>query len=293
MLIGLFAITIGLSAPSEAAKRPITFVADTHLTTGRAENFRELYLEPRRLGQLLRPMASGGTTGPRATVTEDGIEISDRIFFAENSHEIKPSSQRILAAVADIMGKRPDIASLEIRGFSDVLGSADNNLALSVRRTKTIVDELVARGVEKERLTSVGFGESKSSDKADPLQFVIQRWQDVPNMEAVTKMQPLKDDTNKAPKTGSLVISNDAMTWAEVTVNGTKVGVVGPLTDAALHGLNTGLYDVAITHPTGFTYYQAVRTQSLNGPIVPGGRRAVNTLPNKGEPVIPDAPPAE
>jgi outer membrane protein OmpA-like peptidoglycan-associated protein len=293
VLIGLFAITIGLSAPSEAAKRPVTYVADTNLTTGRAENFRELYLEPKRMGQLLRPMASDGTTGPRATVTKDGIEISDRIFFAENSHEIKPSSQRILAAVADIMGKRPDIASLEIRGFADALGSADNNFALSVRRTKTIVDELVARGVEKERLTSVGFGENKPSDKADPLQFVIQRWQDVPNMEAVTEMQTVKDDTNQAPKTGSLVISNDAMTWAEVSVNGSKVGVVGPLTDAALHGLNTGLYDVAITHPTGFTHYQAVRTQSLNGPIVPGGRRDINTLPNKGEPVIPTAPAAE
>ncbi len=65
--------------------------------------------------------------------------------------------------------------------------------------------------------------------------------------------------------------------------------VVGPYTDAALHGLSSGVYDVAITHPTGYTRYNAQRTQPRSGPIVPGGARAVQSLPNKGLPVTTDA----
>ena len=94
---------------------------------------------------------------------------------------------------------------------------------------------------------------------------------------------------NDAPKTGSLIISNDAQTSAVVTVNGTKIGVIGPYTDAALHGLNSGVYDVAFTQLTGYTYYRTVRTQPRSGPIVPGGPRAVESLPNKGLPAPADA----
>jgi outer membrane protein OmpA-like peptidoglycan-associated protein len=286
VLTALFVIVAGWSAPSVAAKRPVTYVADSSLSAGPVENFRELYVDPRRLRRMLTPLNDIGEVRAQAKVTKDGIELSDRVFFAANSHEIKPSSAQILDAVANVMLRRPDIASVEIRGFSNALGSADDNLALSVRRTKAVVDHLTAKGVDAKRLSSIGFGSAQPGEDSGPLQFVIQRWQDVPGMKEVGAIgedasAPAKD----GPKTGSLLITNDAMTWAEIAVNGTKVGVVGPLTEAAVHGLRSGLYDIALTHPTGFTKYRAQRTEVVKRPIVPGGKPAVKTLPNDGLPV--------
>ncbi len=287
MLTAFVAIIIGWSAPTEAAKRPITYVADPGLTAGPAENFRELFVDPRRVKRSLQPIGNSGNAGAGAKVTKDAIEISDRVFFSEDGHTVKPSSLRILDAVASVLKKRPDIASVEIRGFANGLGSQDKNLAVSVRRTKAVVDYLVSKGISTDRLASVGFGDSTPEANGQPLQFRIQQWKDVPGMNEVSTMDApvTKDDS----KTGTLIISNDAQTSAIVSVNGTKIGVVGPYTDAALHGLSSGVYDVAITHPTGYTRYNAQRTQPRSEPIVPGGARAVQSLPNKGLPVTTDA----
>ena len=70
-----------------------------------------------------------------------------------------------------------------------------------------------------------------------------------------------------------------------MAVNGTVIGTLGPYTDAAIHGLRTGLYDVRFTHTSGYSYLKAVRTSEVDSPIVPGGAPAAVVLPNKGLPV--------
>ena len=79
-------------------------------------------------------------------------------------------------------------------------------------------------------------------------------------------------DTSKSAEPGSLLIENSHSYTAEVAVNGTRIGTVGPYTDAALHGLAGGLYDVRFTHTSGYSYFEAVRTSTVDRPIVPGGK---------------------
>lgn len=288
MLTFLFAVVLGWNSQCEAAKRPITFVADGSLTEGPAENFRELFVDPRRLNKILSPLTDSSATQPHARVTKNEIALSDRVFFAPNSHTIKPSSAVILDAVAKVMERRADIDTVQISGFSNAQDKASSSLALSVRRTNAVVNHLVARGVDKERLTTLGFGggsAEQAQPKDQPLQFTIQRWKDVPSMQQVEKLgEDAPPATTSTSKTGSLLITNEAMTFADVTVNGIKIGVIGPLTEAALHGLPSGLYDVGFIHPTGFTYYRSQHTGTVNSPIVPGGKRAVTVLPNNGLP---------
>ena len=92
--------------------------------------------------------------------------------------------------------------------------------------------------------------------------------------------------TPPAQATGTtLVIPNDRSYTAQVAVNGTMIGDIGPYTDGAIHGLKSGAYEVRFTHTTGYSYTAQVSTTTVEGPIVPGGAGAVVVLPNKGLPV--------
>jgi hypothetical protein len=118
------------------------------------------------------------------------------------------------------------------------------------------------------------------ADGNDRVEFVIEKWsknrRNTDNREIAAKRP-----TNG---TGSLLIENEHSYEAQVAVNGTLVGTVGPYTDAVIHGLKEGLYDLRFTHTTGYSYYNAVRTGTVDSPIVPGGRGAAAVLPNGGQP---------
>jgi outer membrane protein OmpA-like peptidoglycan-associated protein len=53
----------------------------------------------------------------------------------------------------------PDVR-VDVEGFTDSDGDADSNMALSVARAETVIDELVKRGIKADRLYAVGYGET-------------------------------------------------------------------------------------------------------------------------------------
>ena len=86
------------------------------------------------------------------------------------------------------------------------------------------------------------------------------------------------------PTGTTLLIANDRSYTAQVAVNGTLVGDLGPYTDGAIYGLKVGKYDVRLSHTTGYSYTTRMSTTVVERPIVPGGAGAVVVLPNKGNP---------
>jgi outer membrane protein OmpA-like peptidoglycan-associated protein len=289
MSIILPALT-ALIMSASAAKRPVTFPSDPLLTSGPMENFRKVYVDPNTVNTVLSPIANTSIARPRAVITKEKVEINESIFFSTGSNQIRPSSFNMLNAVASALANTPGVSMLQVQGHTSLDGAEDENLALSFRRAKAVKAYLISRGVSSDRLDSVGFGESRPVQAVDTdvageanrrVEFVIQRWADVPEMTEVAEIgapaQVTADGT-------SLAIENDHQIHAEVTVNGQKVGRIGPTTVAAIHGLKPGLYDVGFTHPTGYNYFRAVRTTEINSPIIPGGKEAANILPNKGQP---------
>ena len=283
MLTVLFAVS-ALSVSAEAAAapmRPTTFVVDTRLSEGPMENFSELLVNPKKLAAYLKPLDSAEGLVPKATVSDDRITINDRIFFALGSEGIRPSSFPILDRVASTLVARPDIEEVSIQGHAARNPNGDVNLALSVQRTKAVVDYLVAKGVDRSRISSIGFGSSRQDDDGgNQVEFVIEKWS---KTRLGTQAAPLPD-ASQGTGTGSLAISNEHSFQATISVNGTVVGTVGPYTHAAIHGLKTGLYDVRFSHTSGFSYFKAVRTGEIDSPIVPGGAPAAAVLKNRGLP---------
>jgi outer membrane protein OmpA-like peptidoglycan-associated protein len=102
----------------------------------------------------------------RVVVTDTSIEILDVIYFEYNSDVIKPASYPILDAVAATMQGNPSIQLIEIQGHTDERGDDAYNLDLSDRRAKSVLKYLVGKGVDAQRLTSQGYGETQPLDRA-------------------------------------------------------------------------------------------------------------------------------
>jgi cytoskeletal protein RodZ len=62
------------------------------------------------------------------------------------------------------------------------------------------------------------------------------------------------------PAKGNLIVNNDVTAWAEVTINGTKVGTIGPVTKGIVHDVASGVYKVDFLLPNGYSYTRTVAT---------------------------------
>ena len=93
------------------------------------------------------------------------IVVFDPILFAVGSPFLADSSRPILEEIAAILINNPE-GNLEVQGHTDTDGSEEVNLDLSQNRADTVRDFLVSQGVEPERVTAIGYGETRL--KIDP-----------------------------------------------------------------------------------------------------------------------------
>ncbi|MEP6262336.1 MAG: OmpA family protein [Gillisia sp.] len=98
----------------------------------------------------------------RETNTETGrqqLRDVGNIYFDFDKSTIKEESKITLNKVVDIMKKYPTL-EIEIGSHADARGSDSYNMALSERRAAATLEYLVSQGIERDRLTAKGFGES-------------------------------------------------------------------------------------------------------------------------------------
>jgi len=106
--------------------------------------------------------------GAKITDTTVTIQLPGAILFDFDSSAIRPDAEHALNDVAQIINAyagRP----VRIEGHTDSIAPDDYNNSLSKRRAQSVMDWLAAHGVERNRLASFGFGETKpvaSNDNA-------------------------------------------------------------------------------------------------------------------------------
>ena len=94
------------------------------------------------------------------TVTEQPIVLKN-IYYGFNASKLKAESKVILdKTLLKLMNKYPELL-VEIRSHTDNKGTSRFNLKLSQQRSKSVVDYLISKGINANRLKSVGFGETK------------------------------------------------------------------------------------------------------------------------------------
>ena len=92
-----------------------------------------------------------------AIVTDKEIKILQQIHFAYNKSTIRPESYPVVDAVAEIMKQNPKIR-IEVQGHTDNRGNKRYNQQLSEKRADAVMQALIARGIDRARLRSRGYG---------------------------------------------------------------------------------------------------------------------------------------
>ncbi len=90
-------------------------------------------------------------------VTENRIELKQKIFFRTGKAKIMRKSYGILDEVAQALKDNPNIR-VRIEGHTDSRGSRRFNLKLSQRRAEAVRDYLIRKGIDPDRLEAKGYG---------------------------------------------------------------------------------------------------------------------------------------
>jgi outer membrane protein OmpA-like peptidoglycan-associated protein len=93
-----------------------------------------------------------------------GIE-APTVYFEYGSANLRRAAQVELRELAECL-QRPPLAGreLEVIGHADETGSEGYNEGLGMRRATAVADQLVAQGLERERVHALSAGERKADD---------------------------------------------------------------------------------------------------------------------------------
>ena len=102
-------------------------------------------------------MAGAATPGSQQDFV---VNVGDRVFFESDQTELSPQALATLEKQAQWL-QSYNRYSFTIEGHADERGTREYNLALGDRRATTVLNYLVALGVDKGRLSEVSYGKEK------------------------------------------------------------------------------------------------------------------------------------
>lgn len=93
-------------------------------------------------------------------IKEGSKVVLQNIFFATNSYELLDSSLPELETLLELLNNNPSIR-IEISGHTDSQGKAEYNQTLSKNRAQSVRNYLIEKGINPDRITSQGYGQTQ------------------------------------------------------------------------------------------------------------------------------------
>jgi len=92
------------------------------------------------------------------------LTIIENIYYKYDDYAILPEAKLVLEKVVNIMAKDPNVI-IELSSHTDSRSTADYNIKLSQKRAAAAVAYMISKGVNKNRISGKGYGESKLINK--------------------------------------------------------------------------------------------------------------------------------
>jgi outer membrane protein OmpA-like peptidoglycan-associated protein len=90
-------------------------------------------------------------------VTQEKIELKQKIFFDTNKATIQPRSFGLLDEIGSVLKSRPTM-TVRIEGHTDSRGKRAHNMQLSQARAESVRQHLVGLGIDPARMEAKGYG---------------------------------------------------------------------------------------------------------------------------------------
>ncbi len=90
-------------------------------------------------------------------VTQEKIELKQKIFFDTDKATIQPRSFSLLDEIGAVLKSRPTM-TVRIEGHTDSRGTRKHNMALSAARAESVRQHLVGLGIDSSRMEAKGYG---------------------------------------------------------------------------------------------------------------------------------------
>ena len=133
-----------------------------------------------RNGTGVGNLGPGG--GPPGSQQEFLVTVGDRVFFETDSSSLTSTAQATLDKQAAWLNKYTNYRIL-MEGHADERGTREYNIALGARRASVVVNYLVSRGVNAQRIQQKSFGKERPVAICDDISCWSQ------NRRAVTVVQ--------------------------------------------------------------------------------------------------------
>ncbi len=89
-----------------------------------------------------------------------GMTIIENVTYEKNGYSLDETGTNLLDKVISVL-KADRSLKIELSSHTDSQGSDQYNLQLSQKRAKAAMDYLVAKGISKDRLKAIGYGETR------------------------------------------------------------------------------------------------------------------------------------
>ena len=103
-------------------------------------------------------------TTTKEEAKEEVVENLNAIYFDFDKSSIREDATDELDKIVKIMKENSNV-KIEVTSYTDSRGSSAYNLKLSERRAKSSIDYIVSKGIDRNRLTGKGLGESRMVNK--------------------------------------------------------------------------------------------------------------------------------
>jgi outer membrane protein OmpA-like peptidoglycan-associated protein len=91
---------------------------------------------------------------------KEAITIIESLYYSYGDYKIDTAGQNMLDKLITVLNSNVRL-TIEISSHTDSRSSDVFNLTLSQKRAKTAVDYLIFKGINKNRLKAVGYGETR------------------------------------------------------------------------------------------------------------------------------------
>lgn len=105
----------------------------------------------------------------KSRLGKGSVEVGDvyefkNVYFQTNRYDLSPEAKAELDQLVAVMKENVSL-KIEISGHTDDRGTPEYNQRLSERRSKTVIDYIVSKGVSRDRLSAYSYGESKPTSE--------------------------------------------------------------------------------------------------------------------------------